>query len=170
MKTLINKQTSRTVPLGVRLGTMLLDHAIISLTVIPVVIALQYISNPEKPLVPSSPYQFMPLFVVYFCKDIIGGRSPAKRMLNLSVIDNSSLFAASPLQCLIRNLFVILWPIEVLVAFFNQQQRIGDRLAGTRLSYFDSNTHVQPKWLQITIAILTSTLLSYLTIALLYGF
>jgi uncharacterized RDD family membrane protein YckC len=86
------------------------------------------------------------------------------------VVDNNSGSTATPLQCLIRNIFVILWPVEVIVALFNQRQRIGDRLAGTRLSFYDSNTTGQKKILPIIVAILLATLFTYLMLGLFYGF
>lgn len=44
---------------------------------------------------------------LYFCKDIINGRSLAKRLLKLQVVDNTTGEVASPMQCFVRNLFVL---------------------------------------------------------------
>jgi hypothetical protein len=76
-------------------------------------------------------------FAVFFCKDCINGRSPAKRILKLQVVDNVTGTAASPLQCFVRDLFMIIWPIEGIVALINPERRIGDRVAGTKLVVFD---------------------------------
>jgi uncharacterized RDD family membrane protein YckC len=77
------------------------------------------------------------LFSLYFNKDILNGRSPAKRILKFQVVDNDTNLAASPLKCLLRNLTIIIWPIEVLITIFNPSQRLGDRLANTRVVVFD---------------------------------
>ncbi len=47
-------------------------------------------------------------FAIYFCKDCINGRSIAKRILKLQVVDNSTGQVASPLKCFIRNMFIII--------------------------------------------------------------
>src|SRR4249920_2539695 len=122
------------ISVGFRLGTMLLDHFIICLIGIPPIIIYDLLTKSNSAPAAISPYPMIPLFVIYFCKDCIGGRSPAKRILKLVVVDNKTNEPATPLQSLIRNLFVLIWPIEVCVAFFNQKRRIGDRVAGTKLS------------------------------------
>lgn len=93
-------------------------------------------------------------FAVYFCKDSINGRSPAKRIMKLQVVDNSTGRAASPIKCFIRNIFCVLWPVEVIVALFNPERRIGDFVAGTKVVVFDPATE-QPKtnWAQAGISL-----------------
>lgn len=77
------------------------------------------------------------LVSLYFNKDILNGRSPAKRILKFQVVDNETNFAATPLKCLLRNLTIIIWPMEVLVTLFNPSQRLGDKLANTKVVVFD---------------------------------
>lgn len=77
------------------------------------------------------------LVSLYLNKDILNGRSPAKRILKFQVVDNDTKLTASPLKCLLRNLTIIVWPIEVLVILFNPSQRLGDKLANTRVVVFD---------------------------------
>jgi len=72
------------------------------------------------------------------------GRSIAERILKLQVVNNSTGQVASPIKCFIRNLFIILWPIEAIVALKNTSTRIGDRVAGTKLVVFNP-TIEQPK-------------------------
>jgi uncharacterized RDD family membrane protein YckC len=81
-------------------------------------------------------YIFLIGFSLYFCKDIINGRSISKRILKLQVVDNRTGQVATPIQCVIRNLFCVLWPVEVLVAVNNTSRRLGDRAAGTKLVYY----------------------------------
>ncbi|WP_315814421.1 RDD family protein [Paraflavitalea speifideaquila] len=91
------------------------------------------------------PYIFLIGFALYFCKDSIKGRSFGKRVTRLQVLDNTTGQVASPLQCLVRNLFCIIWPIEVIVTLTNPTRRIGDRVAGTRVALYDPFTAPQPK-------------------------
>lgn len=132
-----------------RLGAMLLDHiimcCIITLFFLPQLIV--NIADPEFTKVTHEQssydlFQEMSYFVflgfaLYFCKDAINGRSLAKRVLHLQVVDNKTGSAASPMQCFVRNIFCILWPIEVLTVFFNPTRRIGDKIAGTRVARFN---------------------------------
>jgi uncharacterized RDD family membrane protein YckC len=74
---------------------------------------------------------------LYFCKDIFNGRSLAKRILKLQLIDTATGQVASPLKCFVRNIFCVLWPVEVIVAMTNTSKRLGDRIAGTQLVNFD---------------------------------
>lgn len=75
-------------------------------------------------------------FSLYFCKDNFDGRSLAKRTLNLQVVTNSSRLPASPFRCFVRNITVVLWPIEGIIAMINTERRLGDWIAGTRLVRF----------------------------------
>lgn len=144
--------TDKKLETGTRLGSMLLDHFIMTMIAgiffIPEIISMT--SNmlvheqPKPDVFGETSYIFMIGFAIYFCKDCINGRSIAKRILKLQIVDNSTGEVASPLKCLVRNLFFVLWPLEVIVALTNPSQRIGDRVAGTRLVSYDS-TLEQPK-------------------------
>ena len=81
---------------------------------------------------------------LYFCKDSINGRSIAKRILKLQVVDNKTGRVATPLQCFVRNLFCALWIIEVIVVLTNTSRRLGDSIAGTKLVHYEP-TPQQPK-------------------------
>jgi uncharacterized RDD family membrane protein YckC len=83
-------------------------------------------------------------FALYFCKDIVNARSIAKRILKLQVVDNKTGQVATPLQCFVRNIFCIIWIIEVIVAMTNTNRRIGDRVVGTKLVHYDPSLE-QPK-------------------------
>jgi uncharacterized RDD family membrane protein YckC len=72
--------------------------------------------------------------IVVLNKDFFQGRSVAKRMLGYQLVDTSTNAIASDLQCCVRNLTLLIWPIEVIVALFYHKRRIGDLLAGTQLS------------------------------------
>lgn len=63
------------------------------------------------------------LFALFFCKDGFTGQSLGKRIMELQVIHKN--MQVSPLRALGRNLFYIIWPIE-LVILLVYNERIGD--------------------------------------------
>jgi uncharacterized RDD family membrane protein YckC len=151
MTTIDNKQIS----VGTRLGAMILDHFF--MTMIAMVFFIPGMISGFSEAFKISHEQTYPNFMggtfgyigklgfaLYFCKDIINGRSVAKRILKLQVVDNTTGQPASPIKCFVRNLLCVLWPIEVIIAMTNTERRLGDRIAGTKLVKFDP-TFEQPK-------------------------
>jgi uncharacterized RDD family membrane protein YckC len=151
----MNSFNNRPINAGIRLATMLLDH--IFMTIIIMVFFLPSMiagfSNAFKITHQQANFNFMegPMEYIslfglglYFSKDAFNGRSISKRILKLQVVDNATGQVASPLKCFIRNIFCIIWPIEAIVALINPGRRIGDRVAGTRLVYYNPALE-QPK-------------------------
>lgn len=146
---------NRPISVGTRLGAMLLDH--VFMTIIAMVFFIPAMisgfSDAFKVSHEQADFNFMEGsmkyiglfgFALYFCKDIINGRSIAKRILKLQVVDNKTGQVASPLQCFVRNIFCAFWIIEVIVAMTNTSRRLGDRVAGTKLVHYDPALE-QPK-------------------------
>jgi uncharacterized RDD family membrane protein YckC len=133
----------KNVTVGTRLGSMFLDH--IFMTMICMLFFIPMVMNDINQTSPQDEKSFFGLsfflgllgFMVYFSKDSFNGRSLAKRITKLQVVENKTGQVASPLRCFIRNIFCVLWPIEVLVTLINPTRRIGDRVAGTRIVYYD---------------------------------
>ena len=147
--------TPKQIDAGTRLGAMILDHFIMTMLMmvffIPGMISnfanafkISHEQTTFDPFGGNLMYLGLWGFVVYFCKDIINGRSIAKRILNLQLVNNSTGQVASPIRCFVRNILCIIWPIEVIVAMITPSRRLGDRVAGTELVIYDS-TRVQPK-------------------------
>jgi uncharacterized RDD family membrane protein YckC len=143
-----NQNEPPQISVGLRLATMLLDH--VCMTAVAFVFFIPgFIStvsaafNPSHenpfPDVMQGVYGYIAMFgfALYFCKDIFAGRSIAKRILKLQVVNNSSGKAASPIRCFLRNITCVIWPIEGLIALSNTSRRLGDRIAGTKLVKFD---------------------------------
>lgn len=78
-------------------------------------------------------YLFTALSIILISiKDCINGISPGKFVVGLQVIDRRTLKAATPIQCIIRNLFCLIWGIEIFVILFSSTGlRLGDRIART---------------------------------------
>lgn len=122
---------------GKRLASMLLDHfCTCFILMAPIIPLLLLRSDPEDQgamLDPGFQFVFLGLMFLYFFKDSFGARSIAKRVTKLQVVDNRTGKAASVMQCFLRNLTIVIWPVEVLITFFNSQRRLGDFIAGTRV-------------------------------------
>lgn len=141
---------------GGRLATMLLDHFFMTmlgmLFFIPGIIsdfsnAFKVSHEQASPTIMGGSWAYLGLIglALYFCKDIVNGRSLAKRLLKLQVVDNTTGEAASPMQCFVRNLFCIIWPVEVIIALSNTSRRLGDLVAGTKVVPYDPALE-QPKF------------------------
>lgn len=141
---------------GIRLGSMIVDHFIMTMIAmlffIPTMIdtfsgafTISHEQNVNDDF--RGPLFYIGLigFALYFCKDCINGRSIAKRILKLQVVDNKTEQVASPLKCFVRNIFCIIWPIEVIVSLINPSRRIGDQVAGTKVVFYEPSIIEQPK-------------------------
>jgi len=119
-----------------RLSSMLLDHFLICILIIPPVIILSLIfGNIDLILYERmGPYVFILIVFFYLNKDFIKGKSLGKRILGFRVIDLKTENPATELQCFIRNLTIcIAWPLEVIIGFINPERRIGDFIANTKV-------------------------------------
>ena len=72
------------------------------------------------------------IYSLLLCKDLFQGQSIGKRIVKLRVknVDNSR---ASLYKLVLRNLFIIIWPIEFIMCFINPQRRLGDIVVRTKL-------------------------------------
>lgn len=147
---------ARNVNAGIRLASMIMDHffmcMVLTIFFIPVIFKsiLQDFSVSHEPAggeAFAGPLFFVAMigFALYFCKDCIQGRSIAKRILKLQVVDDKTGEPASPVKCVIRNMLCVIWPVEVIVTLVNPGKRLGDRLAGTRVDFYNPGLVDQPK-------------------------
>ena len=143
-----NGTDNKQINAGIRLAAMLLDHFFMTMVAmvffIPAIIsdlsdAFKVSHGQVSPGFMGGSWGYIGMigFALYFCKDIFNGRSIAKRILKLQLVDNETGQVASPLKCFVRNIFCVLWPIEVIVALTDTSRRLGDRVAGTKLVKFD---------------------------------
>ncbi len=155
---------------GIRLGAMIIDHfamtfvvGILSIPFFVGTIGSTLISGVQATHEQNTQGPFDNLFLmlvpfaVYFCKDSFHGRSIAKRVLKLQVVEHSTGQPASPLRCLVRNLLIMFWPIEVIATLVNPERRLGDRLAGTRVIKLDPAaeiTKTRINWVQVGLSFL----------------
>ena len=123
------------VKLSSRLGSMLLDHFIMCFVATIVFIPIFIISFFLKRYfnIDTINLAFILTVIIYLNKDILRGKSPAKRKLGFQVISIKTGLPASKAQCLIRNLFITIWPIEVIITLFSKDRRLGDFIAGSKV-------------------------------------
>jgi len=119
-----------------RIASMLLDHFIMCILIIPPSIILTIISE-NIGLKMNDGMGFFVFFLIVFIylnKDFFKGKSPAKRILGYQVINRKTEKPATELQCFVRNLTIcVAWPLEVIIGFINPQRRIGDFIANTKV-------------------------------------
>ncbi|MEO1050021.1 MAG: RDD family protein [Bacteroidota bacterium] len=160
---------------GSRIGSMVIDH--ITMTFLVMIFAapgmvydmMQSFGNPDvqPKLFLGNYYLNIFAFSLYFNKDILSGRSIAKRILKFQIVNVRTNKPANSLRCFIRNLTIIFWPVEVIMGLVNNERRIGDFITGTKLTVYDPNEHkTKVNWLMAIVAILISMAFTYLAMIL----
>lgn len=88
----------------------------------------------EEALQTTIPFQLSVAFIwsIILNKDSYKSQSPGKIYTTLHVVALNGK-EAPPIQCVIRNLFILFWPIELLVTLFNPSRRLGDIISGTKV-------------------------------------
>ncbi|WP_165044436.1 RDD family protein [Dysgonomonas sp. ZJ709] len=120
-----------------RIKAIIIDFFILFiLTIVLLVIIL--IVNKDK-------YDFIYCYALLMCivystcflKDIIGGQSLGKRIYKLQVKNDKG--KVPPTKILIlRNIFVFIYPIEIILCFVNNGRRLGDIILKTKVTDKDS--------------------------------
>lgn len=156
-------ETKDKVTIGLRLASMLVDHFAMTFIIMAIIMpgfalnmidALKLNHEPISFGFGAMSFLFAFGFSAYFNKDIFNGRSPAKRILKMQVIDNKTGQVANPLKCLVRNLTIPLWPLEVIFVLFSPKRRLGDTIAGTRIDYVENPEKTKMDWSKFIIALL----------------
>ncbi len=66
-------------------------------------------------------------------KDFLSGQSFAKRYYGFQVVKVATGLPATELQCFVRNVVILFFPLDILVAVASPRRRLGDLLARTSL-------------------------------------
>jgi uncharacterized RDD family membrane protein YckC len=101
------------------------------------------------------------VFSLYFNKDCYLGQSIGKRLLRFRVLDIKTGRPANPLKCLVRNLTILIWPVEVIMAMIDVERRLGDFIAGTRLANYETLADEKPNWGLILLALVIGVGFTY---------
>lgn len=74
----------------------------------------------------------IPCLILYFSKDSYRGISVGRWIMGIMVRNESDNQVPSYIRLLIRNLFIIIWPVEFIVLLVNDdKRRIGDKVTKT---------------------------------------
>lgn len=157
---------------GPRIGAMLLDHIVMTFAIMFLVLPFTIggfdgITDESTTTPFSSDLIFYVMIFgmsLYFNKDMIQGKSVAKRALKLEVVDIKTGEVASSLKCLVRNLTIAVWPIEVIAVLIRPSRRLGDLIAGTRVEYITDERDSKPKvdFKNLLISLLIGFMILYL--------
>jgi uncharacterized RDD family membrane protein YckC len=102
---------------------------------------------------------------IYFNKDALLGQGIGKKICRLQVIDRKTKKAANPLKCLLRNITILIWPLELAVVLFKKNRRIGDLIANTEIAsyeYDQISSGDRFSWLQVIASVLIGALFIFL--------
>lgn len=104
-------------------------------SMVPVFVWGSIVGYDEETLQTTIPFQLSIAFIwsIILNKDSYNGQSPGKIYSTLHVVTLKGK-EAQPIQCVIRNLFILIWPIELLVTLFNPSRRLGDIISGTKVA------------------------------------
>jgi uncharacterized RDD family membrane protein YckC len=73
------------------------------------------------------------LLFITLNKDCLNGRSAGKRTFGFKIVDYKTKDPANNFQCMLRNITMYAWPLEVIMILTNPGRRIGDFIANTEV-------------------------------------
>ncbi len=120
-----------------RIAAFLIDHFVLTFLMVSIVfLALgpNYMDENNIGKMTSSMLTVMlPGFLLYFAKDSIQGISIGKWIMGIMVRDQINPNEIPSFgRLLVRNLFIIIWPVEFIVLAANQdKKRLGDKVSKT---------------------------------------
>lgn len=141
--------------LGLRIAAVMIDYIIIFLlALLSVDYSFMILSDQAEGIFHLFNLFLLMVFILYLLKDIVYGRSIGKWTIGLEVRDsNNNEKKPNIIKLIVRNLFIFLWPIEILMILFSKDnRRIGDKLANTEV-YRISNK-INKKRLAIVIGLI----------------
>jgi uncharacterized RDD family membrane protein YckC len=153
-----------------RISSMLLDHIIMTIVIVPPMILLMILATIGILKIGNGTFSvvFFFLMFIYINKDFFNAKSPAKRILGYQVIDRKTEKPASELQCFVRNLTIaVAWPLEVIIGLINPERRIGDFLANTKVVVSEKEK-LKTIWTDLKSKTLKLNLIGILIIGVIY--
>lgn len=123
MKILLNK----------RLISILIDLGLLGILCIPIAfVVLLFFDNLLIQI-----FLLSCIYTFILCKDLLmGGRSIGKQKVNLSIKMDSNK-TVSYIRLILRNIFLFIWPIDIIFIFINPEKKLGDYIFGTKVDLSD---------------------------------
>ncbi|MBB3111936.1 putative RDD family membrane protein YckC [Paenibacillus phyllosphaerae] len=117
--------------IGRRIGAFLVDHVTITAVAGGMMMVVVGMETWLRMLTSGMGFVILTGYILYLCKDVIGGRSIGKRLFGL-IVRNEQGETPTVVRRIIRNAFVFIWPIEfILIVGSKRRLKIGDRIAHT---------------------------------------
>ena len=159
-------------PLGIRIASVFVD--LVSLTLVSRVIMFltaSLLSSSNSAETSNDDWYLDPylmllgsiviiLLSLFLIKDIVNGQSLGKRLLKLQIVNYSTRNVACPIECVLRNLTLLLWPLEALFILISPSRRLGDKLVGTQVVFEPIKTSTPFNWIKSLVAIALGLLIT----------
>lgn len=121
-----------------RAAAFLIDHFVIVYLIVTLTfgVAGDFISDENSGSMVSAMFSVMiPGFFLYFIRDSINGTSLGKWVMGIKVCDRTNPdITPSFGRLLLRNLFIIIWPIELIALIASEEKRrLGDKFTNTEV-------------------------------------
>jgi uncharacterized RDD family membrane protein YckC len=120
-----------------RIAAFVIDHFVLTFLMVSIIFlalgpSFMDENNPSK-MMTTMLSVMIPGFILYFAKDSLKGISVGKWTMGIMVRDeNNQNEIPSFGRLFLRNLFIIIWPVEFIVLATNdQKKRLGDKIAKT---------------------------------------
>lgn len=120
-----------------RIVAFIIDHSVMTFLMVSIafmILGPNFLdeNNPSK-MMTTMLFVMIPGFILYFAKDSLKGISAGKWIMGITVRDeNNQNEIPSFGRLFLRNLFIIIWPVEFIVLVTNdQKKRLGDKVAKT---------------------------------------
>ena len=113
-----------------RIESGFIDFISLGILGVPVVL-MDFIFKLESNMMFQS-LAFSFLISYFLCKDLIQAKSIGKRIVNLRIVGNLQT-EVSPIRLILRNIFVAIWPIELIFCLINPEKKLGDIVFGTKV-------------------------------------
>lgn len=88
-------------------------------------------------------------FSAFLCKDLKNGQSMGRKSTSIRVVGINE-ENASYLSLILRNIFIFIWPIEILILLLNpQKRRIGDLVFKTKVIQYKPTEKQKTNWVTL---------------------
>lgn len=120
-----------------RIAAFLIDHVTLTFLMVSIaflILGPDFIDSDDSERIGTVLKSVLiPGFLVYFSKDVVKGISIGRWIMGIMIRDQADTnVIPSPVRLFVRNLFIVVWPLEFLVLAFNKnKKRLGDQVAKT---------------------------------------
>jgi uncharacterized RDD family membrane protein YckC len=76
-------------------------------------------------------------------KDFKRGQSLGKKLMKLQIVDNKTYKSSSPVKCVIRNFFFLLFPLELILTIKQPSQQFADKKLNTLIVNYSTKNNAK---------------------------